>query len=253
MPDYPTTPSARDGKRQPKTPRGQGREAKARRQRDAKRRKAPEGLGRRSRLCSASPVPSARAQGPGNRAPPRQEPGHARMQARGKENAPSIRPTRRRLARRPPAGKGEDSQRHAEEGAAQGQSQPGGESANAAGLLGLTAPPQARRAYSASPRSRARRARRSARRSRAASPRASVMARRPARPPATLPPLRVPLAAAASPALVAPLDADVSRETSVPPLRAALPTPALPNPSRGMADACDVRTTLLVPVVRPRA
>lgn len=140
MPDYPTTPSARDGKRQPKTPRGQGREAKARRQRDAKRRKAPEGLGRRSRLCSASPVPSARTQGPGNRIPPRQEPGHARMQARGKENAPSIRPTRRRLARRPPAGKGEDSQRHAEEGAAQGQSQPGDESANAAGLLGLTAP-----------------------------------------------------------------------------------------------------------------
>ncbi len=139
MPDYPTTPSARDGKRQPKTPRGQGREAKARRQRDAKRRKAPEGLGRRSRLCSASPVASARAQGPGNRAPPRQEPGHARMQARGKENAPSIRPTRRRLARRPPANKGEGPQRHAEEGAAQGQSQPGDESANAAGLLGLTA------------------------------------------------------------------------------------------------------------------
>ncbi len=140
MPDYPTTPSARDGKRQPKTPGGQGREAKARRRRDAKRRKAPEGLGRRSRLCSVSPVPSARAQGPGNRASPRQDPGHARMQARNKENTPSIRPTWRRLARRPPANKGEGPQRHAEEGAAQGQSQPGGESANAAGLPGLTAP-----------------------------------------------------------------------------------------------------------------
>lgn len=141
MPDYPTTPSARDGKRQPKTPRGQGRETKARRRWDAKRREAPEGLGRRSQLCSAPPAPpSARVQGPGNRAPPRQEPGHARMQVRGKENAPSIRPTWRRLARRPPAGKGEDSQRHAEEGAAQGQSQPGDESANAAGLLSLTAP-----------------------------------------------------------------------------------------------------------------